>query len=137
MKKCPKCGYIVVKDDYCKICSTCVIYEEHIITEENRIGFNKYMFFYYLKKLLVPVISFIVIVIFTILIGDIINQLVIIAIILSMYSVLLGIFEDYIIDWNWNVKRFTKEYSRFRTRMSSFASGIISILIIIAAYYTK
>jgi len=137
MKKCPNCNCIVIKDNYCDICSTCVIYETNIIKDETKMVFNKYVFFHYLKRLLIPIICFITVIVFTILIGDIKHEyhLIIVAIALSIISILSGIFENHII--NWNLKYWTKEYSRFRIRFANILSSIFSLSIIITIHSVK
>ena len=135
MKRCPKCGRIVVKDDYCGICNTCVIYEANIIADEDCGSFNKYILFYYLKRLLIPVLCCIIVVIFTVLIGNIKNQLIIAAIAFNIFSVLSGIFEEHMIEWN--RKYLTREYARFRIRFISHILSIGSVIMAIAAYMSN
>lgn len=133
MKKCPKCGYIVTGDDYCRICNTCVLHEPYITSDEKPAGFNRYLLFFYVKRLIVPVVCFIVVVIFTLLIGDFGHPLVIAALLFSGATVIMGIFGEKII--NINAKYYTKDYARFRYRMVSIGFSVMSVVLILAIYF--
>ena len=135
MKKCPTCGAVVEKNDYCQICSTCVIYEDIFTYTNYKPAFNKYFLFDYLKRLLLPVISLIVVVILSILMVNRWSLPVLIPIALSVLSVFNGIFEEQFI--RLNLVRYNEEYARIQVRLTGIIESVFAIITIVFVFCAK
>ena len=85
-----------------------------------------------MKRLIFPVICFIAIIIFVILIGTVKHILIIGALFFNIISIIFEIFEKHIVDSN--LKYYTEEYARIRLRIGMVVINIIAVCMVIAVY---